>query len=530
MFFWLVTNRRAQKSSKLVIWLNGGPGCSSADGYFLESGPLRFVDNKLTINKGGWHEFANIVFLDQPIGTGLSYTSQPLDGDLGEVTNHFLAFLKAFFTIFPERAQDDLYLAGESYAGTYIPYFAKGVLDYNEKQVPLGEMAFNLKGLAIGNGWIDPLHQYTSYIPYVEQHRLSTPDLIDKCLDDIRMQDRITQDKCEGLVGIILQHSITDGPNAEEMCMNQYDTRRKDQYPACGLLWPAELPQMKTYLTRKDVLTALHADGADAPWTECNGRVSSALRFDDSVPAVALLPDILDKIGVLLFSGDQDLICNHIGTEYLISNMTWQGIQGFQDTPKVAWTVEDKPAGEWMQDRNLAYVLLYNASHMVPYDVPLAALDMMNRFMGLDPTLQSFTSRLETDPVRDGGGGVEVKDPQNLPSGGEKVDIDQPENLFSTNGSAVLLFVLMAVGVGIFVVVRNNQRRKNVGGGHDGIQWFPLSTNGSGTRGGHRSVHTDELDELVVESGIRESDDEDDSDDPFDTQDRSGHASLGQRR
>lgn len=149
------------------------------------------------------------------------------------------------------------------------------------------------------------------------------------------------------------------------------------------------------------------------PWTECSARVSQSLRNDDSKPAVTLLPGILEKVNVLLFSGDKDLICNHFGTEYMISNMTWQGIQGFQNTPIYHWTVDNTPAGEWREDRNLTYVKVFNASHMVPYDVPLAALDMMNRFMGLDPKLQSFASKLET------GTGE-------LPPGGQRVDIGSP--------------------------------------------------------------------------------------------------------
>ncbi|KAF9177444.1 Cell death protease, partial [Haplosporangium sp. Z 11] len=420
LFFWLVTNKRIQKSPKLIIWLNGGPGCSSADGYFLESGPLRFVNKTLTVNKGGWHEFANVVFLDQPVGTGLSYTSNRLLDNLGDITTHFLAFLKNFFAVFPEYAHDELYLAGESYAGTYIPYFAKGILDHND-DLPIGHSAYNLQGLAIGNGWIDPLHQYTSFIPYIEHHGLSTPDLVTEmvaqqevCLNAIRLQDLITQDTCESLVRLILNHSFQS--NAMGQCTNQYDIRLTDSYPACGQLWPYELPEMETYLTRPDVIAALHANGSELPWHECNGRVNSALRFDNSAPAVTLLPDILKKTKVLLFSGDKDLICNHIGTEYLISNMTWQGARGFEAAPKVDWTVENEPAGVWREARNLTYVLLYNASHMVPYDAPLAALDMMNRFMGLDPTLQYFASKL----------GMDVSNGQ-IPPGGEKVDIDQPK-------------------------------------------------------------------------------------------------------
>ncbi|KAF9339265.1 Cell death protease [Linnemannia elongata] len=520
LFFWLVTSRRPQKNQKLVIWLNGGPGCSSADGYFLETGPLRFVNEKLTINKGGWHEFADVVFLDQPVGTGLSYTTQPYLGTMKEITTHFMAFLKAFFAIFPDRAQHDLYLAGESFAGTYIPYFGQGILEHNEN-VPTGEIFYNLQGLAIGNGWIDPLHQYTSFIPFAEKYGLLTPTLLESmniqqeaCLDAIRRQDLITQDTCEALVSLILRSNTET-----TKCVNQYDIRLTDQYPECGLNWPYELPLMFNYLNRLDVKTALHATAGDTHWNECSRRVSAALQQDDSTPSIALLPDILEKTRIMLFSGQQDLICNHIGTEYLIANMTWQGSKGFQDTRSIGWKVEEKPAGEWKQAKNLTYVLIYNSSHMVPYDVPLVALDMMNRFMGLDTKLQTFPSSLESDTDNA------------VPSGGEKVDISQPNSNGSANGSAALLFVVMVIGVAIFVIVRKNQRQKKLSGGHDGVQWFPLSNNNGNNQGMGRDRHhapIDELDELVVEGGIHDSDDDEEYEDFLSSGD--GRSPSPQRR
>ncbi|KAG0227146.1 Cell death protease [Mortierella sp. GBA43] len=504
LFFWLVSNKHPQTSNKLVIWLNGGPGCSSADGYFLEAGPLRFVDKKLTINKGGWHEFANVVYLDQPVGTGLSYTSQQLLGSLPE-----------FFKIFPERAKDDLYITGESYAGTYIPYFAKGILDHNAN-VPAGEMAYNIKGIAIGNGWIDPLHQYTSYIPFIIEHKVATPAMLAdlstqlvRCMDDIREHDIITQERCEMLVQTILEYTVT-GEDPAKKCMNQYDIRDKDVYPQCGLLWPYELPLMKDYLTREEVKAALHASNAQEPWTECSGRVSTALRFDNSPPAITLLPGILEKINVMLFSGDQDLICNHVGTEYLISNMTWQGAQGFQDTPLFHWTVDSVPAGEWRQDRNLTYVKVFNASHMVPYDAPLVALDMINRFMGVDLKDQTFPSKLESTTG-------------DLPPGGQRVDIGPSRGGSVRTGSGLLILVIMAVGVGIIVAMKSRQKPKRRDG--DGAQWFPLNTNGANQE--REVLHAHEFDELVVENGIHDSDDDEDDED--DEDDRNGFGSQSRR-
>lgn len=118
-------------------------------------------------------------------------------------------------------------------------------------------------------------------------------------------------------------------------------------------------------------------------------------------------------------SGERDLICNHVGTEYLISNMTWNNIQGFdvslyiyickgndhlfincyiyiiQGAEQKEWYINDKVVGSYTEARGLTYVLIKDGSHMVPYDKPVETLDMINRFMGIgDNSVKGLTSRV----------------------------------------------------------------------------------------------------------------------------------------
>src|ERR1700760_1494158 len=74
LFFWLFHNRHIADKQRLVIWLNGGPGCSSEDGALMEIGPYRVRNGgHLEFNNGSWDEFANVLFVDNPVGTGFSY-------------------------------------------------------------------------------------------------------------------------------------------------------------------------------------------------------------------------------------------------------------------------------------------------------------------------------------------------------------------------------------------------------------------------------------------------------------------------
>lgn len=110
LFFWHYQNRHIANRQRTVIWLNGGPGCSSMDGALMEIGPYRLKDKQsLTYNDGSWDEFANLLFVDQPVGTGFSYVNT--DGyihELNEMAAHFITFLTKWFDLFPEYASDDV--------------------------------------------------------------------------------------------------------------------------------------------------------------------------------------------------------------------------------------------------------------------------------------------------------------------------------------------------------------------------------------------------------------------------------------
>ncbi|CAF4079280.1 unnamed protein product, partial [Adineta steineri] len=104
-------------------------------------------------------------FVDQPVGTGFStIDTDSFIHELDEMANQFLSFLDQYIKIFPELLENDVYLAGESYAGQYIPYIAKAILEQRS--------TLKLRGLLIGNGWIDPATAYKSYLPFAVANNL----------------------------------------------------------------------------------------------------------------------------------------------------------------------------------------------------------------------------------------------------------------------------------------------------------------------------------------------------------------------
>jgi carboxypeptidase D len=110
LFFWHFQNRHIANRQRTVIWLNGGPGCSSMDGALMEVGPYRLKDDQtLEYNPGRWDEFANLLFVDQPVGTGFSYVNtDSYLHELDEMSSQFMVFLSKFFEMFPEYENDDV--------------------------------------------------------------------------------------------------------------------------------------------------------------------------------------------------------------------------------------------------------------------------------------------------------------------------------------------------------------------------------------------------------------------------------------
>jgi len=158
LFFYFFESRNDPATDDLLMWINGGPGGSSAIGLFMELGPCRVnMDGHTTTpHPYSWNDRASIFFLDQPVGTGFSYA------DYGETTETtpdaakvVTAFMYMFTETFPEFKGRKFHMSGESYAGRYIPVFASEIVDQNKKAEERGLTPINLSSVMIGNGYTD---------------------------------------------------------------------------------------------------------------------------------------------------------------------------------------------------------------------------------------------------------------------------------------------------------------------------------------------------------------------------------------
>ncbi|XP_020206678.1 serine carboxypeptidase-like 27 isoform X2 [Cajanus cajan] len=179
LFYWLVetpaSDTDGPSSRPLVLWLNGGPGCSSiAYGAAEEIGPFRVSPDgsSLYLNPYAWNNLANLLFLESPAGVGFSYSNTTSDlytaGDQRTAEDAY-TFLVNWFERFPQYKHRDFYIAGESYAGHYVPQLAQIV---NQKNKGIKDPDINLKGFLVGNAVTDDYHDYIGTFEYWWVHGL----------------------------------------------------------------------------------------------------------------------------------------------------------------------------------------------------------------------------------------------------------------------------------------------------------------------------------------------------------------------
>lgn len=158
MFYWFVESQSDPDTDPVLLWTNGGPGCSGLAGFLTENGPFRPTHDgrRLKINPFSWNKLANMVFIEQPMGVGFSHSTEQLPfGDASAAADN-LRFILGFFARYPQYVSTDFYLSSESYGGHYLPTLAQLMEESNT--VP------QLRGVFLGN----PLtwEKYRSYGAY----------------------------------------------------------------------------------------------------------------------------------------------------------------------------------------------------------------------------------------------------------------------------------------------------------------------------------------------------------------------------
>ncbi|KAF7358042.1 Alpha/beta-hydrolase [Mycena venus] len=487
LFFWafehagkngsLTAPADANNTDPWIIWLQGGPGSSGMIALTTENGPIHLQPNGTWfINEFSWNTLADTIWVDQPVGTGFSTSdSKGYVSDEDQTGEDFIGFLSNLVKVFPSLATRPLFLTGESYAGTYIPYITKHIFQTPKPPV-------NLKKITIGDGSLgsqatvehlpilNVIETYPALIGYDQQVFEFFREQTHLCGFDLNLTypqngtfptlnlTRPTENSAlsQSLLSPTEDRARTLRESASARFAelhgrdplskrSEFHQRREaekqqwkrdlsgrangtiDPFYGCFLLdelmdyavnftfpWtnggfdvydvpdatnPEPFKNASTFFNDNRTRAALHSPTSKDWLRNFNYPFGSVHNFsqgnqygDPSVEPIAFLSDLAtnataNNVSIIFYSGNDDSLVQHRGTEVIIQNMTFGGTQGFTRKPSTPWfDDEGNFAGIVHQERGLTYLLFDGAGHLVPMWKPAQALVFLREFvLGSNP-------------------------------------------------------------------------------------------------------------------------------------------------
>ncbi|KAF5179146.1 Serine carboxypeptidase-like [Thalictrum thalictroides] len=393
LFYWLTEAVHDPLSKPLVIWLNGGPGCSSiAYGASEEIGPFRLnkTGSGLYINNFSWNSVANLLFLETPAGVGFSYTNKSSDlfntGDK-RTAEDSLQFVIRWIERFPRYKHREVYLTGESYAGHYVPQLAREIMAYNA----VSKHPINLKGIMVGNAVTDNYYDNLGTVTYWWSHAMISDKTYKQLLNKCDFRQQKNSDVCESLYsyamdqefGNIDQYNIYAPPcNNSDGSKNSRQALHLPHRPTMIRRYsgydPCTEKYAEIYYNRPDVQKALHANKTKIPykWTACSETLNR--HWNDT--AISVLPIYKEMIAsglrIWVFSGDVDSVVPVTATRFALAQLKLP-----TKVPWYPWYVK-KQVGGWTEVyEGLTFATVRGAGHEVPLFKPRVALQLFKSFL-----------------------------------------------------------------------------------------------------------------------------------------------------
>ncbi|KAL0567380.1 hypothetical protein V5O48_014608, partial [Marasmius crinis-equi] len=394
LFFWFFEARESPETAPLILWLNGGPGCSSSTGLLFELGPCSIANEgqNTSYNPYSWNKHANIIFLDQPVQVGYSYDEDGNTVNTSPVAGQDVhAFLEIFLNRFPKYSKQPFHLAVESYGG------------YKELALaPTPHLKhISLASVVLANGLTNPYVQYSSIAdhvcdgPYPVCPDPESPQCsalrtkIPRCQRSINycysFNNRFA---CAG--ALVYCNSQLMGP-LMQTGLNPYDVRKKCDRSKDGDLCYRQMGWIETWMNDPKNKVALGANpGRDFESSNMDVNKAFSLEGDGMRNSALLLPEVVaEGVRLLVYAGNADMMCNYIDNERWVSELETRFQSEFAKAKPIPWIEPNgrqagnvrSAGGGGFTAGNVTFVEVFEAGHMVPYDQPSAALDLITRWI-----------------------------------------------------------------------------------------------------------------------------------------------------
>ncbi|XP_021736394.1 serine carboxypeptidase-like 40 [Chenopodium quinoa] len=386
-YYYFVEAPTNHTSLPLLLWLNGGPGCSSlAYGAMEELGPFRVKSNGKTLyrNKFAWNHVANVLFLESPVGVGFSYSNTTSDydanGDTKTAEDNYV-FLLNWFERFPEYKGRDFYISGESYAGHYVPQLAHAILQHNTKPK---SSKINLKGIIIGNAVINDETDLKAMYEYFWTHAIISDQVRNDIMGHCNFAPNTSNQSLEC-------NSAADQVEIDIQYLDVYNIYAPVCHSTNLTLKPKKLTHeldpcsdhyVTAYMNNPEVQKALHANVTKLyyDWQPCSAVISNWA--DSPSTVIPILKELMAKnLRVWIYSGDTDGRIPVTSTRESLNKM---GLQ--IKTEWHPWFIKGEVGGyTQVYEGNLTFATVRGAGHQVPSFQPIRGLAMISHFLSGTP-------------------------------------------------------------------------------------------------------------------------------------------------
>ncbi|GMY15916.1 serine carboxypeptidase-like 51 [Fagus crenata] len=400
MFWWLYRSPyRVEDPSKpwpIILWLQGGPGASGVGiGNFEEVGPL---DTDLKPRNSTWLLKADLLFVDNPVGTGYSYVEDEklfvkTDEEAG---NDLTTLLVELFNKNESLQKSPLYIVAESYGGKYAVTLALSAL----KAIEAGKLKLKLGGVALGDSWISPEDFVLSWGPLLKDvSRLDNNGLqkSNSVAQTIKQQIAKGQyvdatdswSELESVIGrssnyvdfynflkdsgsdLVSMSDIELSKGIAKKRYSRYLSSLRSSSPGGG----GDLDSLMNGAIKKKLKIP-----ANVSWGGQSDPVFTALSGDFMKPRINEVDELLAKgVNVTVYNGQIDLICATKGTEAWVEKLKWEELHNFLSTDRIPLHCSGigSTKGFVKSYKNLHFYWILGAGHFVPVDQPCLALNMV---------------------------------------------------------------------------------------------------------------------------------------------------------
>lgn len=397
LFFWHFYSQE-NPDAPLLLWLNGGPAVSSMLGLFWEHGPLEVDKDKYGPGNFGPHKHSwvgpfSVVYVDNPVGTGYSYSESKENGyrlTQEEYTDDLYEFVLQFLELFPEYRTRGLFLGGQSYAGKYVPALGyrihieqarsrrhgthTGQTDTCSKPHKAGTLAkilgVNLKGIVLGGPYFDPETESVAFFDYLYSMGVISH------FDTRRHKAKVREMYQNFTLGIAAKANFstlfTDLVLLNELplpSLDNYVTGKDADYKAVGHVM--KTPRMRS---------ALHV-GQDQSYFESNDELSELYGPDVLVSTKSKMAALMNHYKVLIYNGDYDIVVSSVMIEAALLTTPWDGQAQYNTSSRKIWGKQQHVKGFYTHTANFCRVVVHGAGHQTPHDKPRECLEMVTAFL-----------------------------------------------------------------------------------------------------------------------------------------------------